>query len=125
MAQEPRQALLATAAAGAGVLLGWIGARVLFVGSALSLAPWALVGLALGVACRSRRGAAAAGAVFGFALTFTFMATGYEGAAPLGTRLVPFAAIGLFGSLCGLVLTIAGLLGRRAVSRAADASRHR
>ena len=39
-----------------GALLGVVGSRILFVGSALSLAPWAVVGLALGWVGREKTG---------------------------------------------------------------------
>jgi hypothetical protein len=100
-------------AAVVGAVLGYLGARVVLVGSGLSLIPWALAGLALGGCCASRRLAAAAGAVYGFALAFTFMTTGYDGTAPLHTRLLPFALLGVVGAICGLVLATAGQWLRR------------
>jgi hypothetical protein len=124
MAQEPvPTAVLAVAAAAGGALLGWVGARVLFVGSGFSLIPWSIVVLALGAGCRSRRAAVGVGGIFGFALAFSFMAAGYDGAAPLGTRLFPFVVLGSFGSVCGVALAMGGLVLRAAVSRGAGASR--
>ena len=119
MTQEhTRIAYLLLAALAVGALLGVLGARVVLVGSGLSLIPWAIAGPALGVCCRSGRETVGAGAVFGFALAFTFMTTGYDGSAALHTRLLPFAALGLVGAICGAVLTAVGhrLAARRRAS---------
>jgi hypothetical protein len=94
----------------AGSALGLIGARYLFVGSALSLIPWAIAGLALGIWC-TRVQALGVGAVYGFALAFVFMVTGYSGSSPLPGRLPAFALLGLVGALCGLVLALLGAIG--------------
>jgi hypothetical protein len=111
MSQErTHPSLLAAVATGAGALLGYLGARVVLVGSGLSLIPWALAALVLGACARSRPTAAVTGAVFGFALAFTFMTTGYDGAAPLRTRLLPFAVLGVVGAACGTTLAIAAHL---------------
>jgi hypothetical protein len=101
-------AYLLPAAGALGAVVGLLGARVLFVGSGLSLLPWAIAGLALGYVCGSGRLAVTAGALFGFALAFTFMTTGYDGTAPLHTRLLPFAVLGLSGAMCGVALATAG-----------------
>jgi hypothetical protein len=93
----------------AGSLLGIIGSRYLFVGSALSLVPWAIVGLALGY-WSDKRASMVNGAVYGFALAFVFMMAGYNGSASLLSRLPFFAALGLFGAICGFVLGILGFL---------------
>ena len=111
MTQAPvltRPVALAVAAVVLGAVLGALCARVVLVGSGLSLVPWAVAGLALGACCRARRVAAAVGALFGFALAFTFMTAGYDGAAPLHTRLLPFALFGLVGAGCGSLLALAG-----------------
>lgn len=111
MTQAPvltRPVALAVAAVVLGAVLGALCARVVLVGSGLSLVPWAIAGLALGACCRARTVAAAVGALFGFALAFTFMAAGYDGAAPLHTRLLPFALLGLVGAVCGSLLALAG-----------------
>jgi hypothetical protein len=119
--ERTRVVLLATVAAVAGAMLGYLGARVVLVGSGLSLIPWALAGLAVGGCCASRRLAAAAGALYGFALAFTFMTTGYDGTAPLHTRLLPFAVLGMVGAICGAVLATVGhgLRRRRLAARPA------
>ena len=93
----------------AGALLGVVGSRYLFVGSALSLIPWAIVGLALGAWC-GRTESIGVGAAYGFAIAFVFMVSGYQGSAPLLGRLPAFALLGLFGAACGLVLGILGSL---------------
>ena len=92
-----------------GSLLGIIGSRFLFVGSALSLIPWAIAGLAIGAWCNKRE-SMIYGAVYGFALTFVFMIAGYTGIASLLSRLPFFALLGLFGASCGFVLCILGYL---------------
>lgn len=101
-----------------GAALGVIGSRVLFVGSALSLVPWSVAGLALGAWSTGYRQSLVVGAAFGFAVAFIFMASGYAGAAPLVTRLVPFAALGLVGAVCGLGLAVIGRAAAGAVARA-------
>jgi len=92
-----------------GALLGTIGARYLFVGSALSLVPWGIAGLAIGYWGDSRA-SMINGAAYGFALTFVFLVAGYTGSASLLSRLPFFALLGLFGAICGLVLGILGYL---------------
>lgn len=95
--------------AAAGAVLGVVGARLLFVGSALSLIPWGLVALGLGLWSSSPRQAVIVGASYGFVLAFVFMVAGYGGEAPLVSRLAPFALLGCVGAVCGIIL---GLLGR-------------
>lgn len=91
----------------AGFLLGYIGSRVLFVGSWLSLIPWAIVGLAIGYWGHMRE-AMVNGVCYGFALAFIFMIAGYTGSASLISRIPLFAIFGIFGGLCGLILGLAG-----------------
>jgi hypothetical protein len=91
----------------AGGILGLIGARYLFIGSWLSLIPWGIVGLLIGYWSKKREWLVN-GSCYGFAITFVFMMTGYAGSAPLISRVPFFAALGLFGGLCGLVLGVMG-----------------
>jgi hypothetical protein len=95
----------------AGAVLGILGSRYLFVGSWLSLIPWALVGLALGY-WSWKRVALINGAVYGFVLSFVFMAAGYSGNASLVSRFPFFAVLGLFGAVCGCGLGFIGSLAR-------------
>ena len=99
----------------AGVILGYLGADVLFVGSGLSLIPWGLVALAIGFWIHPRQLALVTGLVYGFALAYSFMAFGYDGAASLASRTLPFAVLGVIGGLCGALLVLVGgaLSGRR------------
>ncbi len=92
-----------------GAVLGFLGSRVVFVGSALSLIPWTVVGLVLGLWCGVRQ-SLWVGAAFGFSLAFFFMATGYTGSAPLLTRVPFFALIGLAGAVCGTAVVLLGSL---------------
>ena len=110
MRQDLRPVQLTGLAVGLGALLGLLSARVVFVGSALSLLPWGLVGLALGACCRTVARACLTGAVYGFTLAYVFMVSGYDGAAPLHTRLVPFLVLGLVGAVCGIGSTLVGRL---------------
>ena len=105
--------LLAGVAAATGLVLGFLGARVVLIGSGLSLVVWAVAGVALGLCCPTGRLAAAVGALFGFVLAFTFMVAGYDGAAPLVTRLAPFAVLGLVGAGCGAAAAWVGHVLRR------------
>lgn len=85
-----------------GILLGIIGGPVYI------LIPWGFVGLVIGYSSTRKRTAVINGSVYGFAAAFMFMVSGYNGNDPLFIKLVPFAIIGLIGSICGLIL---GLLG--------------
>ena len=96
-----------------GALLGVLGARYLFVGSWVSLILWGLVGLALGLWCRSRREALINGAVYGFVISFVFMLAGYAGEASIISRIPFFAILGLVGAVCGLVLGFLGFWMKR------------
>jgi len=98
-----------------GSILGLIGSRYLFVGSALSLIPWTIAGLAIGTSSE-RRAAMINGALYGFFLSFVFMATGYTGSESLLSRFPFFVLLGLFGALCGFIL---GLIGNRLRNRMA------
>ncbi len=100
-----------------GALLGIIGSRYLFVGSWLSLIPWAIAGLAIGYWGNLRESLVNGGA-YGFALAFVFMIAGYTGSASLVSRLPFFALLGVFGGLCGLVLGWLGYLLKKFVHRA-------
>lgn len=93
-----------------GALLGVINSRFIFVGSGISLIPWGILGLFVGWMARSKKEALLSGIVYGFVLSFAFMATGYTGSAPFVTRIPFFTILGLFGALCGAILGIVGLL---------------
>ena len=100
----------------AGGFLGWIGARVLFVGSWLSLIPWGIVGLLLGY-WSGKPEWLVNGCCYGFAEVFVFMIAGYAGSAPLISRLPFFAILGLFGAFCGLTLAWLGFMAKKQVIR--------
>jgi hypothetical protein len=97
----------------AGAALGVIGSRYLFVGSWLSLVPWGIVGLALGLWEPRPRPALLNGALYGFALAFAFLIAGYSGSASLLSRLPFFALLALFGAFCGAALGWVGSWVRR------------
>jgi hypothetical protein len=102
-------------AALAGLVLGILGARFVFVGSWLSLVPWGIAGIALG-SWGTKQEAVVDGVIFGFVLSFVFMIAGYSGSFSLASRLPFFAIIGVFGAVCGLAL---GLIGFRIKARIA------
>ena len=91
-----------------GIVLGIIGSRYLFVGSALSLIPWGIAGLLFGLWCPTYRETIAIGALYGFLLAFSFMMSGYQGSVPVLTRLPFFAILGLVGAVCGIGLGVTG-----------------
>jgi hypothetical protein len=91
-----------------GFALGVVGARVALVGSWLNLIPWGVAGLLLGAWSRPWWSATLVGAVYGFALAFSFMVAGYRGSLPLATRLAPFAVLGFVGAVAGLMAAITG-----------------
>ena len=98
-----------------GTLLGLVGAKYLFVGSALSLIVWGIAGLALGVWSETNKESIKNGAIYGFFLAFMFMVFGYGGVAPLVTRVLPFAILGLVGAVCGVVLGVVGSYAAKAL----------
>ena len=59
----------------------------------------------------------AVGALFGFVLAFSFMVSGYSGAEPLMGRLPAFAALGLVGAACGVLLGLLGAILGKTVRR--------
>lgn len=89
-----------------GVFLGVAGARYQQFGF-WTLLPWGAIGIAVG-AHPPRREAMVSGALYGFALSFSFMIAAYTGTATLLSRLPFFALLGLFGALCGLLLGLVG-----------------
>jgi hypothetical protein len=95
------------AAIAAGVILGFIGARYLFVGSWLNLIPWSVAGFALGY-WGTKNESMVNGVTYGFILSFVFMLAGYTGRASLISRVPFFAVLGVFGGVCGLVLALVG-----------------
>ncbi|MBL7493804.1 hypothetical protein I6A60_35180 [Frankia sp. AgB1.9] len=93
-----------------GVAAGFVGAHLVLVGSGLILIPWGLLAAVLGLGARGRRSAAATGGLFGFALAVTFMIAGYDGAAPLTSRLAPFALLGLVGAAGAVIPSLGARL---------------
>src|SRR3954470_17096570 len=93
MRHQARLGLLLAAGA-VGAILGFVCARLVLVGSGLSLVPWGIAGIAVGSLSDTRRRAAVLGAVYGFALAYVFMVAGYDGSAALLTRLAPFLVFG-------------------------------
>jgi hypothetical protein len=89
-------------AVGLGALLGWLGSLVLALGS-WTLIPWAVGALVIGFGIRVGR-ATLVGGCYGFTLAFVFMVAGYSGAAPLASRLMGFALLGVVGAACGAVV---------------------
>ncbi len=99
-----------------GIVLGIISSRYLLVGSALSLIPWGIAGLLFGLWCLTNREAIPIGGLYGFLVAFTFMAAGYQGSAPIITRLPFFAILGIIGAICGIGLGVTGSFFRRKIS---------
>ena len=103
--------------AAAGVFLGLVGARYVFVNSALSLIPWGVASILIGVLSTSRKHAIVDAAVFGFALAFSFMAFSYDGNDGAARVIAPFCLLGLVGAACAVVLALVGRAARARVSR--------
>ena len=80
-------------AAVVGVALGVLGARVIFVGSWLTLIPWGAAALALGARVRRARSAIVLGALYGYLLSMAFIVAGYTGSASIMSRLPAFAIV--------------------------------
>jgi hypothetical protein len=98
-----------------GAILALGASRALFLGW-WTLLPWGIAGLALGY--WTRRGEVViGGALYGFVLSFVFMAAGYSGSASFISRVPFFALLGVFGALCGVLLTAVGSLLRTRFAR--------
>jgi hypothetical protein len=96
-----------------GTVLGVIGSRYLFVGSGLTLIPWGVIGIVLGWWSANRKEALVNGSVYGFLLAFSFMLAGYQGSAPIISRIPFFAILGLVGAICGLTLAAVGYYAKK------------
>jgi hypothetical protein len=94
-----------------GATLGVVAAHMLFL-QWFTLIPWGIAGLLLGY-WGGREKAILSGALYGFALVFSFLVAGYTGNPPLLGRVPPFALIGIFGAACGVGLTVVGSFVRR------------
>jgi len=101
-----------------GVFLGFVGARVIFVGSWLSLIPWALACMLNGLTANTWRATLLSGAVFGFALVFAFLLFGYQGKAPIAREFLPFGILSIIGGACGVAGSTVGHLIRTHIPRA-------
>ena len=107
-----RFALLAGAAAAAGVVIGFVYGQG-HAGPVVSLATWGIAALAFGAGTSRWKPSLAAGAVFGFTVSLFFLIGGYQGAKPIFTPLPFFVLLALFGALCGGALGAVGCLARR------------
>ncbi len=105
-------------AVGCALVLGFIGARHLFVGSWLILIPWSIAGLLIGY-LGSRDEALINGASYGFLLSLVFLIAGYSGRPSLISRIPIFLVFSAFGGICGFIL---GLIGHYVRSKT---TRHR
>jgi hypothetical protein len=94
-----------------GIALGLIGARFVFVGSWLSLIPWGIVCIVIGLISRSWRATVLFAAVFGGSVVLAFELFGYQSTAPLTRALPLFAAIAIVG---GISAAAAAALGHAA-----------
>ena len=96
-----------TAVSVAGLILGVVGARYLFVGSWMILIPWAIIGLAIGF-LGSKNESVINGVAYGFVLSFTFLIAGYSGTSSLSSRLPFFAVLGALGAIGGVIVSFMG-----------------
>lgn len=94
-----------------GAILGIIGGPVQI------LVLWGVIGLAIGYLSPNFRSASLVGIVYGFTVSFTFMVHGYNGSEPIMNKLVPLAALGVFGAFCGLVLTLTSRFIKRLIQK--------
>jgi hypothetical protein len=101
----------------AGALVGLVSAETFFAHSWTALIAWAGVGVLLGVVL-SGKGVYAAGLLYGFFVTVSFVAFGFHGANnKVGPLLVFAIALGAVGAVCGLVLVLIGGKARNLVTR--------
>lgn len=96
-----------------GCILGFVASKVLFVGSWLTLIPWGIAGLGIGLYTISKKEALINGAIYGFVLSLVFLISGYNGTRPLMSVLPFFVLLSLFGALSGLILGLIGYFLRR------------
>jgi hypothetical protein len=89
----------------AAAVLGILAAHALFLGW-WTLVPWGIAGVALGYKFSEKF--VITGIVYGFVLVLVFLIGQYTGDRPLIGRLPFFAALAIFGSFCGLILTTVG-----------------
>ena len=104
------------AAAIAGVALGVLAAKVLFVGLVITFVVWGVAALVLGALAPSARAALLTGAVFGFPLTSVFSVfarTGGDSSAVVAGGL----GAGTVGAISCLAIAAAGYFGWRRLWR--------
>jgi hypothetical protein len=87
-----------------GAALGLATARFVLVGSGLSLLLWGAVAAAVGCVSTSTAVAVRDSAAFGFVLGTSFMVFGYDGSAPLVSRLPAFGLLGLVAAACAVAV---------------------
>jgi hypothetical protein len=80
--------------------------------------PWGIAGIALGY--KFKESFVLAGIVYGFVMVFVFMIGQYSGERSLISRLPFFALFGLFGAVCGLILTTLGAFAKRLFTHTAS-----
>ena len=86
-----------------GAVLGLVGSKILFVGSALSLIPWAVAAFTIGYFSETKKEVLIYGGVFGFVLSFVFMLSGYNGSDSVFSKIPFFILFGIFGAICAAV----------------------
>lgn len=99
-----------------GAVLGLAGSKFLFVGSALSLVPWGIVGLTVGYFSESIRTSVLYGFLYGFFLAFVFMVSGYSGSMSVMTKVPAFMILGVIGAICGICIALVGRIIRSIVA---------
>jgi hypothetical protein len=88
-----------------GAVVGLAGANATTLGF-WTLLPWALGAFLTGYLARRRP--ALAGAIYGFALSFSFIVSVYTGAASVMNRMPYFTLLGVVGAVCGALLAVIG-----------------
>jgi hypothetical protein len=99
------------------IALGLLGARIVLVGSWLSLIPWGIACLVIGLATRTWRATLILGAVFGVTVVFAFEIFGYQSTAPLARAVPLFALISVVGGVAAAAGAAAGHALRMLTSR--------
>jgi len=83
-------------ATASGLISGWLGTHALAFLNWGNAVVWLVVTVLLGLRPGTKSSKALRLGTYGFVTGFSFMCFGYAGDAPLATRLIPFAIIGLF-----------------------------
>jgi len=91
----------------AGLVLGFGASKMLSLGG-WTLLPWGIAAMVIGWLSGGIKSAIINGALYGFVLSFVFLLAGYVGNELLD-KVPAFVLLGIFGGVCGLILSGVGM----------------